>query len=133
MHFTVLRQALKRGKISPASRNREILGKSNFLQDFWISAVGGEIHYTATKRQALERGYISPASRNREILGDSNFLQDFWISAVGGEVFAPQKLISHVTKESLFLKKEGVSGTFLRKKFVMSLFRIIFAFENGRE
>ena len=40
----------------------------------------------------------------------------------------PKKLISHVTKESLFLKKEGVSDTFLRKKFVMSLFRIIFAF-----
>ncbi|MBR3488590.1 MAG: hypothetical protein IKH33_04675, partial [Bacteroidales bacterium] len=132
MHFTVLRQALKRGKISPASRNREILGKSNFLQDFWISAVGGEMHFTVL-RQALKRGKISPASRNREILGKSNFLQDFWISAAGGEIIAPQKLISHVTKESLFLKKEGVSGIFLRKKFVMSLFRIIFAFENGRE
>ena len=76
MHFTVLRQALKRGKISPASRNREILGKSNFLQDFWISAVGGEMHFTVL-RQALKRGKISPASRNREILGKSIFRQDF--------------------------------------------------------
>ena len=48
-------------------------------------------------------------------------------------IFAPKKLASYVTKESLFLKKEGVSDIFLRKKFVMSLFRIIFAFENGRE
>ena len=28
---------------------REILGKSNFLQDFWISAIGEEIHFTATR------------------------------------------------------------------------------------
>ena len=35
-------------------------------------------------------------------------------------------------REPLFYKR-GKSDIFLRKKFVMSLFRIIFAFENGRE
>ena len=38
-----------------------------------------------------------------------------------------------MTKESLFFLKKGVSDIFLRKKFVMSLFCIIFAFENGQE
>ena len=39
-----MRQALNKGCISPASRNREILEKSTFLQDFWIPAAGGVIH-----------------------------------------------------------------------------------------
>ena len=38
-----------------------------------------------------------------------------------------------MTKESLFFLKKGVNGIFLRKNFVMSLFRIIFAIENGQE
>ena len=61
----------------PASRNREILGKSIFLQDFWISAVGGEMHFTAS-RQALKRGYVSPrfakSGNPREIYFSPRFL-----------------------------------------------------------
>ena len=38
-----------------------------------------------------------------------------------------------MTKESLFLKKGGISDIFFRKKFVMSLFCIIFASGNGDE
>ena len=37
-----------------------------------------------------------------------------------------------VMKESLFFLKKGVNGIFYQKKFVMSLFRIIFASGNGR-
>ena len=39
----------------------------------------------------------------------------------------------HATQESLFFAKEGLSDIFCEKKFVMSLFRTIFAFGNGRE
>ena len=38
-----------------------------------------------------------------------------------------------VTKESLFFRKEVKVTIFLRKKYIMSLFRTIFAFGNGRE
>ena len=48
-------------------------------------------------------------------------------------IFAPKKLTTHVMKESLFWEKRGKSDIFYRKKFVMSLIRIIFAFENERE
>ena len=39
----------------------------------------------------------------------------------------------HATHENLFFAKEGVNDIFCEKKFVMSLFRTIFAFGNGRE
>ena len=48
------RQSLNRGCISPASRNREILEKSIFLQDFWISAAGGETHFTASRGNLID-------------------------------------------------------------------------------
>ena len=48
MHFTVLRQALKRGKISPRFAKSVNPREIYFSPGFWISAVGGEMHFTAS-------------------------------------------------------------------------------------
>ena len=71
------RQPLNRGCISPASHNREILEKSIFLQDFWISAVSGEMHFTASRGNLSIGVYITRFAKSgnpREIYFSPRFL-----------------------------------------------------------
>ena len=132
MHFTVLRQALKRGKISPrfakSGNPREIYFSPRFL-DFRRRRGDTFYSFEASSQKGLN---IAPLREIGKSQGNLIFSKISGFPPQAGR-YLPKKLISHVTKESLFFLKEGVSGTFLRKKFVMSLFRIIFAFRNGQE
>ena len=57
----------------------------------------------------------------------------FTVNGLEKHSFLRPNVSFHATHESLFFAKEGVSGIFCEKKFVMSLFRTIFAFGNGRK